>query len=114
MRFPKLRFSIRTVLVVTAVAALATFWIVTPTVRARQFAAAIDERDHDRFARQLRLDTTEDARAQLSAITGGCELEPWTWQQLIGGTRYVMVWRGWAGGDRYEVGCVHTRAAWSY
>ena len=99
MRRPMLRYSLRTLLVLSALVPLAAYWLALPTLNAQRFVAAITARDYlaadalciagsDKFPGDWTKHQTFQPKAGIS---------PLTWQDLQRGERRLFV--GIAYGD---------------
>jgi hypothetical protein len=99
MRPPKFRYSLRALLLLTALAAAAAYWLALPTLNARRYAAAIARRDFaaadalcvrasDSFPGGWTRHQTFEPKATLSEIT---------WQDMWKGERRLFI--GIAYGD---------------
>ena len=99
MRLPRLRYSLRVLLVLSAVVPLAVYWLALPTLNAQRFVAAIAARDYA-TAEALCLSADDKfpgdwtRHAHFNPQAG---ISPLTWSDLRRGERQLSV--GIAYGD---------------
>jgi hypothetical protein len=96
MKTMRPRFSLRTLLILTALAAAACYWFVAPTLTARQFIAAMNRDD---FGKALAMCSGEKKQEFSSALddhssrvaTGSARMLPPTWRELWRRSRRLEV-----------------------
>jgi hypothetical protein len=102
MRRPAFRYSLRALLLMTALAAAAVYWLALPTLNARRYAAAIAARDFSAAdalcasaGKPFPGDWTRHATFETKA-----SVKPLTWDDLRRGERqiYVAITYGDGGG----------------
>lgn len=104
MKLPQFRFSLRVMLAATFVVALGLYWLMLPTLRARQFVEAVQTEDFATAQAMLRpAYNPREFHSQMLEMTKSAEIEPLTLSQLWDGRRKVNLWLAWGGGAGYVV-----------
>ena len=92
--FKKLRFSLRTLGVATAIVAIACYWLVLPTINAQRFVRDVKCENYERADTYFR---NLDDRFLLAwnekywRLYARASLEPWSFAELLRGRRLVRM-----------------------
>lgn len=101
MRRPALRFSLRWLLVASALIPAGLYWLALPTLYAQRYAAAINRGDWA-AADKLCIDPRESFPGdwpQHKTFQPRASLRPATWQDVRSGQRQLMVGINYGDGD---------------
>jgi hypothetical protein len=90
----RLRYSLRTLLIVMAILALFCTWLVVPTLTANRFLSAVETREYlvaDNYFRNPDDRFLNQHSEERWAFQTSAELEPWTVGQLLHGKRRIVM-----------------------
>lgn len=90
LRLRKIRFSVRSILILSALVVLAIWWLATPSATADRFVRAISEQRYDRAQEMFAIERSRMMLpTEIPILTAHATVGDLTWKDLLRGRRAI-------------------------